>query len=48
MNVSNAEGEDSSTGNALMGITLTILVKDLLMYETRSSVTTAWREIGLS
>ena len=46
--VSNAADKDSGTGLALMGIALTILAKDLLMYETRSSVTSAWREIGLS
>ncbi len=46
--VSNAADKDSGTGLALMGIALTILAKDLLMHETRSSVTTTWREIGLS
>ena len=46
--VSNAADKDSGTGLALMGIALTILAKDLLMYETRSSVTSTWREIGLS
>lgn len=46
--VSNAADKDSGIGLALMGIALTILAKDLLMYETRSSVTSSWREIGLS
>ena len=45
--VSNAADKDGGTGLALMGIALTILAKDLLMYETRSSVTSSWREIGL-
>jgi len=46
--VSNAADKDSGTGLALMGIALTILAKDLSTCETRSSVTNALREIGLS
>ena len=45
--VSNAANKDSGIGLALMGIALTILAKDLLIYEMRPSVTNAWREIGL-
>ena len=45
--VSNAADKESGTGLALMGLALTILAKDLLMYEVSPSVTNARDEIGL-